>query len=472
MSGYKPTRVEAQNCGTFTAGGMTYNPQRVVGGSPPTSSPSTGGNGGGGNVPPSYTPDNPQNGGSPQSTNPNITDEDGDESDANEKNNFDKSLFDLNIPFSESGIQPKISSLKSSIDTKLQVLGSDVYLDCNKLVWVKRAKCEGAFYGAQWNLFMIFCRLIFGVLKGAGFAVLENFVDFMSVGPSVVVSAQEQILDSNKSESFFFQIANYLSFENLKNIAVVSGEYYEYGCYYLLDRLIQTANNTTNEQYQNIFEHIGYWIGYAAVQIGIVAVAVISTADSLGTTSAWIELSLARLGKIMLSGFNFAKSLVTINSEIRIDTLAIKNIINGYKNVSIYGQEIGRLSTFGNATRTARLTESTNQVILALKNRNSWIISPTNFIQSVKQNRHIIGTAEYIEGRSILSANADNLLAEFGGKGMPRTGNLDKVLINQEFVDCGRVIGIFKDKNGVVVNTSKIIIKYSKNGAHIVPSRP
>ena len=83
-----------------------------------------------------------------------------------------------------------------------------------------------------------------------------------------------------------------------------------------------------------------------------------------------------------------------------------------------------------------------------------------------KQGKHIPGHSNYQEGKSIFTGNAQKLLDKYAGKG-------EWIGQNKERVDFKQVIGKWVDPTtGKAYETTKGIIHYSKNGAHIVPARP
>lgn len=90
-------------------------------------------------------------------------------------------------------------------------------------------------------------------------------------------------------------------------------------------------------------------------------------------------------------------------------------------------------------------------------------------IHSGRQDKHILGTNNYTEGRSIFSGTknqAEQLIKQYGGTGQV----LSK---NKERVDFGRVIGYYVDPvTQEKTPTTMGTIHYSKDGAHIVPARP
>lgn len=89
-----------------------------------------------------------------------------------------------------------------------------------------------------------------------------------------------------------------------------------------------------------------------------------------------------------------------------------------------------------------------------------------------KQNKHIIGTNEYIEGRSILTADAQKIIDEYAGTGKLLFTN-DGRWKEKEIVNCQYEIGIYKGLDGTMsVKTTRGNICYSKKGVHVVPVVP
>lgn len=89
------------------------------------------------------------------------------------------------------------------------------------------------------------------------------------------------------------------------------------------------------------------------------------------------------------------------------------------------------------------------------------------------QNRHIIGTDGYTKGRSVLSADANELIKLYQGKGELRFTSSGK-WTNKEVFTHTETIGIWKSSDGSFSEkTNRGMIHYSKRkGLHIVPCRP
>ena len=88
-----------------------------------------------------------------------------------------------------------------------------------------------------------------------------------------------------------------------------------------------------------------------------------------------------------------------------------------------------------------------------------------------KQGKHIPGHNNYIAGRSMLThANPQALLDKFAGTGQRLAGVAGQPGF-KERVDFGQVIGQV-NINGVLTNTTRGIIHYSRTRANIVPANP
>ncbi len=99
------------------------------------------------------------------------------------------------------------------------------------------------------------------------------------------------------------------------------------------------------------------------------------------------------------------------------------------------------------------------------------------------QNRHIEGTKEYQDyvarradttfkpSKMPPNTDAQALVREFHGKGIYFPNPADNS--PREKVDTGRIIGQYwNNQLGIFVDTTWIMIVYSKKGTHIYPIRP
>ena len=90
-----------------------------------------------------------------------------------------------------------------------------------------------------------------------------------------------------------------------------------------------------------------------------------------------------------------------------------------------------------------------------------------------KQNRHIKGTREYVEGRSYLldGVDAQELVNTYHGTGRPeptRTGTWS----NRETVIADKNIGVRINPTTLEETiTNRFVIHYSKTGTHVVPTK-
>lgn len=95
-------------------------------------------------------------------------------------------------------------------------------------------------------------------------------------------------------------------------------------------------------------------------------------------------------------------------------------------------------------------------------------------INPEKQNRHIRGTAEYIEGRSYLAISIDeaqDIVNRYHGKGKTREKR-DGTFEMKERIMTDRIIGIsINPKTGEESPTHAATIHYSKTGTHLVPRK-
>jgi hypothetical protein len=99
-----------------------------------------------------------------------------------------------------------------------------------------------------------------------------------------------------------------------------------------------------------------------------------------------------------------------------------------------------------------------------------------------QQNKHIVGTNEHKTAnasaptpRSTIDSNIDvqQLVDNYAGTG----ASLNKIPLgsagSKERITTNRLIGnYFNESTGKFEPTNNFIIHYSKNGVHIVPSRP
>ncbi len=92
-----------------------------------------------------------------------------------------------------------------------------------------------------------------------------------------------------------------------------------------------------------------------------------------------------------------------------------------------------------------------------------------------KQNKHVLGKHNYESGKSIFEhEDPQCLLSKFAGKGESIKNRIVGMDDYRERVDFGEFIGYFISENypELKIPTTKGTIRYSKKGAHIVPSDP
>ena len=98
---------------------------------------------------------------------------------------------------------------------------------------------------------------------------------------------------------------------------------------------------------------------------------------------------------------------------------------------------------------------------------------PNLTVHQGRQDKHILGTSNYIEGRSLLIAKAKDLIVRFAGRG-EQVGSIPvgKPGSIEAFDTGNEVIGTWKDLSGNVAETTRGTIQYAKDGVHIVPAPP
>ena len=92
----------------------------------------------------------------------------------------------------------------------------------------------------------------------------------------------------------------------------------------------------------------------------------------------------------------------------------------------------------------------------------------TTGLHQGRQGKHIVGHNNYQAGKSIIYGGiqeAQALISEGAGKGIWHAPN-------KETVSFDHTIGIYISENGDRSATTMGTIHYSKDGAHIVPSKP
>lgn len=151
------------------------------------------------------------------------------------------------------------------------------------------------------------------------------------------------------------------------------------------------------------------------------------------------------------------------------------------KGVSVCNKGINAFRNLRNANRVCNLEG------MAVSNANKTTITSAalqhaskreNFFNEVriewnKQNKHVIGKHNFENGRGTFEhADAQALLSKYAGKGTQVRGE-PGFPGYKERVDFGEFIGHYVDEKNVFrLPTTRGIIHYSKNGAHIVPAHP
>lgn len=102
----------------------------------------------------------------------------------------------------------------------------------------------------------------------------------------------------------------------------------------------------------------------------------------------------------------------------------------------------------------------------------TYISNVNKLINPGKQDKHIIGSNNYTEGRSYLTISkekAQDLINQYAGKGTLEFSDSGK-WNKKEIITVNEKIGVVKNKNKEI-ETNSFKIHYSKTGTHIVPYR-
>ena len=98
----------------------------------------------------------------------------------------------------------------------------------------------------------------------------------------------------------------------------------------------------------------------------------------------------------------------------------------------------------------------------------------TKKVNVQKQNRHILGSPGYIEGRSYIYGDVETaqaLVDRYHGTGTPVLSKKQK-WTNKEVVETNSVIGRVVDpSSGEISGSNRIMIHYSLTGTHVVPTK-
>ena len=132
---------------------------------------------------------------------------------------------------------------------------------------------------------------------------------------------------------------------------------------------------------------------------------------------------------------------------------------------------IGAVPIVGEVADTAKIAKTVDKAVDARKmvNKATDFSKFTKNIHSGRQGKHIVGHNNYKNGRSIFSgslSDAQQLIKKYSGTGQ-------RLNANTERVNFKKVIGKYVDEvTGKSYDTTVGTIRYSKDGAHIVPARP
>lgn len=172
-------------------------------------------------------------------------------------------------------------------------------------------------------------------------------------------------------------------------------------------------------------------------------------------------------------------------------TPAEKGHLTGYiigkygVDIFIGGTAIKGVALFKNLKNANRIC-NLETMSSSLSHREALLVSSARYAQerevffkNVKinwdrQNKHILGKHNYEQGKSIFEhKDPQSLLEKFAGKGRAMNNEKPGSPNYRELVDFGEHIGIWKNQEQTLsLPTTHGTIRYSKDGAHIIPAYP
>lgn len=145
------------------------------------------------------------------------------------------------------------------------------------------------------------------------------------------------------------------------------------------------------------------------------------------------------------------------------------------KSVSLYKKfkNTNRIANLEALAATNKSKEIVTTAALNSSNNREFFFKDAK-IHWDRQNKHVQGKHNYLEGRSIFEhPDAQMLLNKFAGKGKPLVNRAPGNLDYREKVNFGEFIGYHvAEKSGIKTATTWGEIRYSQKGAHIIPAFP
>ena len=214
------------------------------------------------------------------------------------------------------------------------------------------------------------------------------------------------------------------------------------------------VNNVAGTDLSNLYLFEGYEKAYYGGAIGgDIASGIIGLAETIvGPIMAGMGIVTTGGGILVSStGIGTAPGMAVSGVGVAITTVG----------VAATGQGVGIIGNSGNSLpdhiQNFKDSGSSN-----LKGHNTKV-------HRGRQEKHIKGANNYQEGKSIFNGTVDDAQELINQK----AGTGTWISENKERVDFGKVIGKYVDPNtGNMIDTTKGIITYSKDGAHIIPARP
>lgn len=158
----------------------------------------------------------------------------------------------------------------------------------------------------------------------------------------------------------------------------------------------------------------------------------------------------------------------TLGSEIRQRTREYK----AFSDACGIREKLERLHVLGYDRSTSAKVQKAVKIEDIRKLIKSDAITKKVNVQ--KQNRHILGSPGYIEGRSYIYGDVETaqaLVDRYHGTGTPVLSKKQK-WTNKEVVETNSVIGRVVDpSSGEISGSNRIMIHYSLTGTHVVPTK-
>lgn len=180
------------------------------------------------------------------------------------------------------------------------------------------------------------------------------------------------------------------------------------------------------------------------------------------------QRAMERQIRALKRGVNAGGDKATLGSEIRQRTREYK----AFSDACGIREKLERLHVLGYDRSTVAKVQKAVKIEDIRKLIKSDAV--TKKVNVRKQNRHILGSPGYIEGRSYIYGDVETaqaLVDRYHGTGTLVLSKKQK-WANKEVVETNSVIGCVVDpSSGEISGTNRITIHYSLTGTHVVPTK-